>query len=185
MYNFSYIDEITCKDGLPIHEVHELLDEYNAIKEKLVVKEASLEKLSGLYRAIQKRLLLRFKDKNPAPLNNLDLLLNSIYQKVMNAGNEIEALQREMQNTCFKLSFAIDTLLLILKVQTQLDEYTYEGIRSTLAVDQMYFSLYNSDEDWSYMVYKSALIILHTELTTNKGNIYEKYRSNYNTKRNL
>lgn len=129
---------MTCKDGLPTREVHELLDEHNVIKERLAEREGELEKLSGLYRAIQKRLLLRFKDKNPAPLNNLDLLLNSVYQKVMNLSNDIKSLQREISLNCSKLSFALEILFLVLKIQTKLDSLTYNTIRSALAIEQMY-----------------------------------------------
>jgi len=128
-----------CEDPLPITEVHKLLDDYENIKEKLQNSEANLEQLSGLYRAIQKRLLLRFKDKNPAPLNNLDLLLTTTYQKIITLANEIEQMQKELTNCCFKLTLAIDTLLIILKVQTNLDKETYETIRGSLVVEQMYF----------------------------------------------
>ena len=38
-----------------------------------------LEQKSIQFRTIQKRLLNRFKDKNPSPLNNLDFLLNHTY----------------------------------------------------------------------------------------------------------
>jgi len=131
------LDDVTCKDGLPIHEVNELLDEHNAIKERITEREGELEKLSSLYRAIQKRLLLRFKDKNPAPLNNLDLLLKSVYQKIMNISNDIKSLQREMSNNCSKLSFALEILFLVLKIQTKLDKVTYETIRSGLVIEQM------------------------------------------------
>lgn len=39
-----------------------------------------LEQRTVQFRMIQKRLLNRFKDKNPSPLNNLDFLLNHTYE---------------------------------------------------------------------------------------------------------
>ena len=36
------------------------------------------------FRAIQRRLLTRFKDKTPAPLANLDTLLDGTYRQVLN-----------------------------------------------------------------------------------------------------
>ena len=41
-----------------------------------------LEERAAQFRAIQKRLLTRFKDKTPAPLANLDTLLNGTYTQV-------------------------------------------------------------------------------------------------------
>lgn len=37
------------------------------------------------FRAIQRRLLTRFKDKTPAPLQNLDTLLDATYNQVRQA----------------------------------------------------------------------------------------------------
>ena len=117
--------------------MHKLLDEHEAVKEKLQGAENTLEQSSGLYRAIQKRLLLRFKDKNPAPLNNLDLVLNSTYQKIISIANEIEHMQNELEISCFKLALSLETLLLLLKIQSGMDKDTYEVIKESLAVEQM------------------------------------------------
>ncbi len=114
-----------------------MLDEHEAIKEKLRSAETSLEQLSGLYRAIQKRLLLRFKDKNPAPLNNLDLLLSSTYQKIVGVANEVDRTQKELEGSCFRLALALETLLLVLKVESGMDHDTYDAIKGSLAVEQM------------------------------------------------
>ena len=49
------------------------------------------------FRAIERRLLTRFKDKTPTPLTNLDMLLEGTYKQVLvscdlvdNASNEEE-----------------------------------------------------------------------------------------------
>ena len=39
------------------------------------------------FRSIQRRLLTRFKDKTPAPLSNLDTLLDGTYRQVFNNNN--------------------------------------------------------------------------------------------------
>ena len=39
---------------------------------------------------IQKRLLNRFKDKNPSPLNNLDFLLNHTYDQIIEMAMKVE-----------------------------------------------------------------------------------------------
>lgn len=43
---------------------------------------------------IQKRLLNRFKDKNPSPLNNLDFLLNHTYEQIIEMALKIEENQK-------------------------------------------------------------------------------------------
>ena len=49
-----------------------------------------LEQRTLQFRMIQKRLLNRFKDKNPSPLNNLDFLLNHTYDSIMELALKIE-----------------------------------------------------------------------------------------------
>jgi Bardet-Biedl syndrome 9 protein len=39
---------------------------------------------------IQKRLLNRFKDKNPSPLNNLDFLLGHTYNQIIEMAMQLE-----------------------------------------------------------------------------------------------
>lgn len=39
---------------------------------------------------VQKRLLNRFKDKNPTPLNNLDFLLTHTYSKIIEMTNTVD-----------------------------------------------------------------------------------------------
>eukprot|EP00826_Nyctotherus_ovalis_P048648 TRINITY_DN5753_c0_g1_i20.p2 TRINITY_DN5753_c0_g1~~TRINITY_DN5753_c0_g1_i20.p2 ORF type:complete len:131 (+),score=14.92 TRINITY_DN5753_c0_g1_i20:894-1286(+) len=56
----------------------------------------------------------------------------------MNLSNEIKSLQREISLNCSKLSFALEILFLVLKIQTKLDSLTYDTIRSALAIEQMY-----------------------------------------------
>jgi hypothetical protein len=41
------------------------------------------------FRLIEKRLLVRFKDRNPAPLNNLDVLLNSTHEQLITLGTRV------------------------------------------------------------------------------------------------
>jgi hypothetical protein len=41
------------------------------------------------FRVVEKRLLVRFKDRNPAPLNNLDLLLRSTHEQLIALGNKV------------------------------------------------------------------------------------------------
>ena len=40
------------------------------------------------YRAVQKRLLVRFKDRNPAPMTHLDTLLEDTYSQLLEVGEQ-------------------------------------------------------------------------------------------------
>jgi Bardet-Biedl syndrome 9 protein len=55
-----------------------------------------LEDRTLQFRTIQKRLLNRFKDKNPSALNNLDFLLNDTYGQIVEASTMVEGLKENI-----------------------------------------------------------------------------------------
>ena len=62
---------------------------------RLSETESTLNDRAQQFRVIQKRLLVRFKSKNPAPLNNMDTLLRVTYQALQ----ELGALGKKTQKT--------------------------------------------------------------------------------------
>ena len=80
--------EIT--DSLPIKELFEVVNENFAIRHESKKLRKLLETRTIQFRMIQKRLLNRFKDKNPSPLNNLDFLLNHTYDQIIEMAMKIE-----------------------------------------------------------------------------------------------
>ena len=66
-------------DKLPVREIDNAIDNHFALRQELKRLRKILEDRTIQFRVIQKRVLNRFKDKNPSPLNNLDILLNHTY----------------------------------------------------------------------------------------------------------
>ena len=62
-------------DRLPTSELYAAIDGHFALRHELKSNRKVLEDRTYQLRLIQKKLLNRFKDKNPSPLNNLDFLL--------------------------------------------------------------------------------------------------------------
>jgi hypothetical protein len=56
------------------------------------------------FRSIQKRLLVRFKDRNPAPLQHLDVLLEGTFQQLNALGTLMEACQKDLKGAADRLS---------------------------------------------------------------------------------
>lgn len=71
--------EISYPDQIPLKELFERIDEHYNLRCEVDKLKKVLEDRSYQFRVIQKRILNRFKDKNPSPLNNLDFLLNHTY----------------------------------------------------------------------------------------------------------
>ena len=75
--------ELSYPDAIPLNELFAVLDDHFAHRKELQRLKKDLEDRTYQFRVIQKRLLNRFKDKNPSPLNNLDFLLNHTYMQIV------------------------------------------------------------------------------------------------------
>ena len=56
---------------------------------KLLEVNTKLENRAHQFRIIQKRLLVRFKDRNSSPLGHLDTLMRGTFNKMIDLGNEV------------------------------------------------------------------------------------------------
>lgn len=72
--------------------------------------------LGGQFRIIQKRLISKFKDKNPTPLTNLEKLLRDTYTEIINAATELELQLNNLLKAQNELSCALQLLLSLIKV---------------------------------------------------------------------
>lgn len=70
------------KNSLKLDQFFKLIDSYSSIKSKINEIEDNLEKQSSYFKSVIKRILIKLKDRNPTPLNKLDLMLERLHQKV-------------------------------------------------------------------------------------------------------
>ncbi|KAB0344867.1 hypothetical protein FD754_021793, partial [Muntiacus muntjak] len=78
------IKDFTCSFSgpVPLQEYFELIDHHFELRINGEKLEELLSERAVQFRAIQRRLLTRFKDKTPAPLQHLDTLLDGTYKQV-------------------------------------------------------------------------------------------------------
>lgn len=93
-------------DNLPIEEYIYTINEHFQTRLKILEFNSKLNDAAYQFRIIQKRLLVRFKDKNPTALGGLEILMTETYNKIILLGDEIEKNQellRQQQNDldCF------------------------------------------------------------------------------------
>ncbi|EHA97504.1 Protein PTHB1 [Heterocephalus glaber] len=78
------IKDFSCSfsGSMPLQEYFELIDHHFELRINGEKLEELLSERAVQFRAIQRRLLTRFKDKTPAPLQHLDTLLDGTYKQV-------------------------------------------------------------------------------------------------------
>ncbi|KAF5286639.1 hypothetical protein FQA39_LY16213 [Lamprigera yunnana] len=78
--------------------------------------QLNLNQLSGQFRVIQKRLISKFKDKNPTSLTNMEILLEQTYLKIVDLGTRLETEILCLSNIQGELSCVLHLMLLLMNL---------------------------------------------------------------------
>lgn len=108
---------VSTADALPMADVGQIIDEHLSARLALVKAHALLADRAQEYRLVAKRLLVRFKDRNPAPLGGLDVLLEAAAQHVQAAGQAVEECKHDLIASSGRLTSAVRLLRLLLPMK--------------------------------------------------------------------
>eukprot|EP00455_Lapot_gusevi_P002755 TRINITY_DN11132_c0_g1_i3.p1 TRINITY_DN11132_c0_g1~~TRINITY_DN11132_c0_g1_i3.p1 ORF type:complete len:360 (-),score=112.53 TRINITY_DN11132_c0_g1_i3:30-1109(-) len=125
--------KITLVEDLPFPAYFAFIDQHFQIRQQINELKGQLENLAHQFRAIQKRLLARYKDKNPAPLKNMDVLMNETYEALLAAGSQLEQAQTDLVSASNRLSCATNFFLLLIQLKYELDSTDAETLSSYLS----------------------------------------------------
>lgn len=119
-----------------------------------------MENLSKQIRAIQKRLLARFKDTTPAPLANLDLLLRESLQSMLERGDATRALQGDVDRLANDIGSVMSLLCALISSAYGMDENNATSLQAYLTsrVDD------GMDQGWEERLDASLAYLLMTTL---------------------
>ncbi|XP_064431142.1 protein PTHB1 isoform X3 [Mirounga angustirostris] len=100
--------------SMPLQEYFELIDHHFELRINGEKLEELLSERAVQFRAIQRRLLTRFKDKTPAPLQHLDTLLDGTYKQVIALADAVEENQDNLFQSFAKLRSATQLVILLI-----------------------------------------------------------------------
>ena len=104
---------ISFQEDLPLGNYFSIIDEHFAIRQLLSCWKIRIESLAHQFRSVQKRLLARFKDKNPAPLKGMDTILSDTHASLILASQHVEIYQQQLTSVSYRLSAATSAILLL------------------------------------------------------------------------
>nr|XP_056713671.1 protein PTHB1 [Euleptes europaea] len=110
----------TFSDPIPLQEYFEIIDHHFELRLNAAKYEQLLSERAIQFRAIQRRLLARFKDKTPAPLQHLDTLLEGTYRQVIALADAAEENQANMFQAFSKLKSATQLVILLISLWQKL-----------------------------------------------------------------
>ncbi|GFO18472.1 protein pthb1-like isoform x1 [Plakobranchus ocellatus] len=121
-------------DGaLPLQEYFELVDTHFEFRTGSDKCRELLGQRASQFRTIQKRLLTRFKDKTPAPLQNLDTLLEGTYRQILALADAVDENSVAEMVSANNLSSGTYLLNLLLKLWVDMVEEEFRVLETTLS----------------------------------------------------
>uniref|UniRef100_A0A672ZJB2 Bardet-Biedl syndrome 9 n=1 Tax=Sphaeramia orbicularis TaxID=375764 RepID=A0A672ZJB2_9TELE len=121
---------------LPLQEYFLSVDNHFQLRVSAQQYQDLLSERAVQFRAIQRRLLTRFKDKTPAPLQNLDTLLDATYNQVMALAEAAEENRASLEEAFTRLRSATHLLLLLLSLWQNLTPDQTTILEATLLPQQ-------------------------------------------------
>ncbi|XP_031552881.1 protein PTHB1-like [Actinia tenebrosa] len=146
---------------LPLQEYYELVDAHFEQRQHQVRYREILAQRAQQFRSIQRRLLTRFKDKTPAPLSNLDTLLDGTYRQLLALSEAEEECERAIEQCSVALSCATRLINFLIKLWTNMSDKEFEVLETVMSpiVSQ------TEDQGWEEMTDAAISHLLRTCLS--------------------
>ena len=154
---------IRLRDELPLNIYLESIISRYSILCEMRNYEKNLEKLSNQFRVIEKRLLTRYRNKNPTPLNEMDVLMKQTYENIINDTNKLEILNCKYIKISDKLCNLTHLMWLLMKLKYKLDDLNFKLLKAFLPIcnDEI-------EEGWEEQIEASMVYVLRTCLAKSK-----------------
>eukprot|EP01034_Spumella_vulgaris_P030819 gene30819-38095_t len=154
---------VKCVDPLPLDEFFAAIQLHFATRLRLNELNLQLDGFAHQYRLVEKRLLVRFKDKNPTPLGGLDALLKETYAKIITAADSIQ----EQQTRLKAQAREVETFARLIAGMAALKFGMSRGERATFTAHLCPDIKDGSEQGWEETVNASLMYLLKTALAKN------------------
>ncbi|XP_067305516.1 protein PTHB1 isoform X2 [Pseudorasbora parva] len=117
---------------LPLPEYFEAVDQHFELRVNAQKYQDLLSERAVQFRAIQRRLLTRFKDKTPGPLQNLDTLMEGTYRQVLALADAAADTRERLVQAFVRLQSSTHLLILLLSLWQGLNSQQTHILEATL-----------------------------------------------------
>lgn len=125
---------VTFSEVLPLDDFFTVIDAHFANRKALAANAQALSQRAEQFRVVQRRLLVRYKDKTPLPLGPLSALLDGSFRDLQETGVLLERSQREVRRGHARLQGAARLTVLLVATRFGLSAENVEGLKSYLCV---------------------------------------------------
>ncbi|XP_077997147.1 protein PTHB1-like isoform X2 [Glandiceps talaboti] len=119
--------------AMPLQEYFDTIDMHYEWRMNAERYKELLSQRASQFRAIQRRLLTRFKDKTPAPLQNLDTLLDGTYRQILALADAIEENRQKLVICSVSLSAATKIITRLIELAHSLNPKECKVLESAIS----------------------------------------------------
>jgi len=150
-------------EAISFHDYFQVIETHFKCRRQLQKSMNQLKDRAHQFRSIQKRLLVRFKDRNPTPLNGMDLLFQETHNQLIQLSRIIEEQQNQLNDAQGQLTACTELICLLISVKHQMDDKETAVLRSHLSP-----VVHDNDEHgWEEVVDAGITHLLRTTLAKN------------------
>lgn len=123
---------ITYHDPLPIEDLKLTIDKHLELRQSMEALSNNLEQCCVQFRAVQKRLLTKFKDKSPTSLDNMDALLEATFRQIATLSDKSIIAKKELSIASNSLNCMSRLFVLLLSLVHKFSKENCEILDSVL-----------------------------------------------------
>ena len=123
---------ITYQESLPIEDFRSMIDKHLELRQNLEGYKEMLEQSCIQFRAIQKRLLNKFKDKSPTSLDNMDALLEATYRQISALSDSYLNTQKDLSLTTNCLNCVRSLYVLLISLAFKFNKESVEVLEAVM-----------------------------------------------------
>ena len=158
--------KISSSEPIPLKEYFEAVDEHLRCRHELASARSDLEKCSHQMRIIEKRLLVRLKDRNPSPLTNLQLLCDGTHSQIMAIADAADRCKTNFEFHSRRLSASTRLILLLLRARYSLNDEDMELLEAHLSP----IDIDTVNQGWEERTTAALIHLLRTSLSKSGQN---------------
>ncbi|KAF4138218.1 PTHB1 C-terminus [Phytophthora infestans] len=114
--------EVFYQEPLPLADYFGAIDAHFVLRKEKLELAAQLNDRAHQFRVIQKRLLVRYKDRSPAAVNFLDVLLHGTYDQLISLSHAMEAVEAKLNRAANRLACCVSLILMLIKFRFHLSD---------------------------------------------------------------
>ena len=157
---------VSTEDTYPLNDYFAVIRAHFHTRRQLADQVSLLNDRAHQFRMVQKRLLVRFKDRNPTPLGGLDALMKESYASLITTSDTVQESQRRVGRLMGDLTNASRLITLLATMRCGLSPQERLILDSFLC-PQLEEGLGGEQSGWEELVDASLTYLLKTSLAKN------------------